>query len=339
MNLQSYLPAGQVFAFFGSESKEQYLIAEESLRAQFQQTEERLLRDGSYAYGSGYQFFGQVNNLALLAGEFGDGFGGEEFIDNILVQGAAFLGTNSPLPNSTNNTGIFDKQRSGTITYEIQSGDSPSYIAASFGISTNTLLWANNLNYWSVIKPGQKLTILPVSGILHEAKKGETLSNIVAKYKGDVKKTIVYNGLPANGIIQLGQEIIIPDGKKSIYYSQPSIQFASYYSGPYSGTSHNFPWGQCTWYVAQKRYVPWNGDAKYWLGNAQRYGFQTGSEPVAGAIMATNESWYGHVAYVEAVNGDMVTVSEMYGVPYWAKGKLRSRTLNKYNRVIRGYIY
>lgn len=320
-------------AFFEKEVRDQVLISEKSLKAQFQAMEEMLMIKGSYVYSSGYGFLNWDN-------EIDEGFGSLEGLSgNILVQGIAFLSPTIPTDN-VSSLYPFNKQRSGIITYEIQSGDTPSYIAASFGISTNTVLWANNLSYWSIIKPGQELVILPTSGVLHKVKKGETLSAIVKKYEGDTEKAIAFNGLPADGSVQPDQEVIIPDGRKAIsYYSQPIVQYASYYSGPYSGKSRAFPWGQCTWYVASKRYVPWSGHAKYWLANARSYGFQTGSEPVPGAIMATSESWYGHVAYVEAVNGDRVTISEMYGVPSWEKGKLKTRTLNKNDWRIRGYIY
>jgi len=327
-------------AFSEKETKDQVLISEESLKAQFQTMEEALIRKGSYVYSSALPAGGQGYGFLNWDNEIDEGWGGQERLTgNILIQGIAFLGPAMPTSNISSFY-PFNRQRSGVITYEVQSGDTPSYIAASFGISTNTVLWANNLSYWSIIKPGQELVILPTSGVLHKVKKGETLSKIVKEYKGDTEKAIAFNGLPADGSVQSDQEIIIPGGKKAVYYySQPTVQYASYYNGPYSGKSRSFPWGQCTWYVAQKTYVPWSGHAKSWLANARQYGFQTGSEPVAGAIMATSESWYGHVAYVEAVNGDRVTISEMHGVPYWKRGKLLTRTLNKNDWRIRGYIY
>ncbi|MCK4829949.1 LysM peptidoglycan-binding domain-containing protein, partial [bacterium] len=271
--------------------------------------------------------------------------GQERLTGNILIQGIAFLSPNSPSPSLINGSGIFDRQRSGLATYEVQSGDTPSYIAASFGISTNTLLWANDLSYWSIIKPGQKLVILPASGVLHEVTRGETLASIVSKYKGDFKKTVAYNGLPANGSIRSGQEIVIPEGKKPIAY-QPKTQYtyqSSKYIGPYGNKSRRFPWGQCTWYVAQKRLVTWSGHAKYWLGNAKAQGlpvcYGKSCEPKLGAIIATSESWYGHVAYIEAVNGNYITISEMHGIPYWNRGKIKTRVLNESDWRIRGYIY
>jgi len=192
------------------------------------------------------------------------------------------------------------------------------------------------LSYWNLIRPGDKLIILPTSGISYEVKRGDTLANITKKYKGNTEETLAFNGLPADGSIKSGQKLIIVDGKKAFNsYRQPATQLASYYKGPYSGKSHSFPSGQCTWYVAQKRYIPWGGNAKDWLYNAKRYGFQTGSEPAHGSIIVTKESWYGHVAYVEAVSGNNVTISEMS----MGHGIRHIRTLSKNDWRIRGYIY
>jgi len=287
-----------------------------------------------------YRFSAQVN-------DFDEGFGGGgEFNGNILLQGIAFLSPSNPSLNFINGGGIFDRARSGIITYEVRTGDIPSYIAASFGVSTNTLLWANNLSYWSIIKPGQKLVILPTSGVLHKIKKGETLAKITNLYKGDQLEVISFNGLPADGFIQVGQSLIIPNGKKPVYYSpRPRVQLASYYEGPYSGKSRRFPWGQCTWYVAQKRYVPWSGHAKYWLNNAAKLGYSVcwgrQCQPEVGSIISlAGNTWliklYGHVAYVEAVNGDWITFSEMN---YLGLGVKSVRTIHKNDWRIRGYIY
>lgn len=327
-----------VSAFLENKTKDsdQSLIVEESVKAQFEEIEKKLLEEGSYARSSDYYFLKQSNKVD-------NGFGGTGFTGNTVIGGIAFLGSNSP--SGVRNQEVFKKDRSGIITYTVQAGDNLSYIADSFDVSTYTLIWANDLNYYSTIKPGDELTILPTSGVLHTVKSGENLEDIVDKYEGELEKTIAYNGFPADGSIDPGQKVIIPGGEKARHYGS-GINYAAYYtgySGPYSGKSRNFPWGQCTWYVSQKRYVPWNGHAKYWLSNARMYGldvcFGKNCEPVPGAIIATNESWYGHVAYVEAVNGNYITVSEMHGVPYWRKGTRYVRTFKKGDWRIMGYIY
>ncbi len=67
----------------------------------------------------------------------------------------------------------------------------------------------------------------------------------------------------------------------------------------------DFPWGQCTWYVASLRDVTWGGDAWEWLIAAAARGKQEGIIPRVGAIVVfgpgNGYSPLGHVAYVESV--------------------------------------
>lgn len=79
-------------------------------------------------------------------------------------------------------------------------------------------------------------------------------------------------------------------------------------SGPFP---NHFSFGYCTWYVANKRYAPWFGNAIEWWPNARAYGYPEGQVPQVGAILVTNESGLGHVAYVESVSGSTFVVSEM----------------------------
>lgn len=70
--------------------------------------------------------------------------------------------------------------------------------------------------------------------------------------------------------------------------------------------------GQCVFYVASRRSVPSNwGNANQWLANARAAGWATGNVPRVGAIAWTGAGPFGHVAIVEAVNDNQVTVSDM----------------------------
>lgn len=233
-------------------------------------------------------------------------------------------------------------------TYIVKDGDTVSEIAQNFGVSVNTILWANEVDDVTEIKPGLTLFILPTSGVTHKVKKGDTIEKIAKKYEvEDVKQIIEFNDLPANGELEEGEEIIIPGGEKE----EPAALFArrDYIPGDVSvssstvisdknrGKGHSFPYGYCTWYVAQKRYVPWGGNAGAWLYNAKAYGYKTGKTPVPGAIVVTTEdAYYGHVAYVESVGSGTITISEMNYVGWGVKS---TRTLSQKSGVIRGYIY
>ena len=76
------------------------------------------------------------------------------------------------------------------------------------------------------------------------------------------------------------------------------------------------PWGmynrECVSYTAWKveqtyGHMPyWGGvgNANQWPGNAARAGIPTGSTPKVGSVAVWNVGYYGHVMWVEAVNGD-----------------------------------
>ncbi len=102
--------------------------------------------------------------------------------------------------------------RDGVETYIVAEGDTLSTIAARFGISMNTVLWANNLSSRSVLKLGQSLTILPVSGVVHTVKNGDNLTKIAAMYNSDAAGVLTANTLADAGAITVGQKLLIPGG-------------------------------------------------------------------------------------------------------------------------------
>lgn len=103
--------------------------------------------------------------------------------------------------------------RSGTISrYVVRQGDTLGVIAKMFGVSVNTIVWANNIR-GGVIKPGDELVILPISGVRHVFAKGDTLASIAKKYKADLGEILQYNGLSEDSALALGDVIIIPDGE------------------------------------------------------------------------------------------------------------------------------
>ncbi|MGC8827938.1 MAG: LysM peptidoglycan-binding domain-containing protein, partial [Anaerolineae bacterium] len=82
-------------------------------------------------------------------------------------------------------TTIPERPRLEIITYTVQAGDTVFGLAARFGISPETVLWANgDLEYHpDDLRIGQELIILPVSGVYHEVKAGDTLEKLAEKYQ------------------------------------------------------------------------------------------------------------------------------------------------------------
>jgi murein DD-endopeptidase MepM/ murein hydrolase activator NlpD len=105
------------------------------------------------------------------------------------------------------------------LEYEVVSGDNISSIAERFNVSVDTILWANDLNSKSSIKVGQKLVILPVSGISYKVKSGDTLSGLSARFNVNERDIVGFNKTNGDKLI-IGENIIIPGGKIS---SSPSV--------------------------------------------------------------------------------------------------------------------
>ena len=111
-------------------------------------------------------------------------------------------------------TNISEKPRAEVIEYEVQSGDTLSKVAEKFNISADTVKWANDLENADTIKPGQKLKILPVTGVAHTVKAGDTLDSVAKKYSTESQGILdfPFNDVPDDFKLKTGQVLIVPDG-------------------------------------------------------------------------------------------------------------------------------
>lgn len=171
--------------------------------------------------------------------------------------------------------------------------------------------------------------------ISYTVQNGDTISNIGWKY-GLKIATIKYQNNLTSDTIKPGQVLKLPPGDISAAQMKQLAVKPTPQARPGS-KSNAYPYGWCTYYVATRRYVPggW-GNARSWLSSARSSGYATGSAPAAGAIVVLNESWLGHVAYVESVSGSSITISEMN---YRGWGITSSRTISAYAGDVMGYIY
>ncbi|HSW87728.1 MAG TPA: LysM peptidoglycan-binding domain-containing protein [Candidatus Saccharimonadales bacterium] len=130
----------------------------------------------------------------------------------------------TPLPtkaiNENNQTNTFDTNISNSIrieviTYTVQQRDTINSVAKKFGISTQTIMWVNNLNS-QILAAGQKLEILPITGIAHKVVAGDTVNSLATKYHTDKQKIIDFPGNnfsnPETHSLIVGETLIIPDG-------------------------------------------------------------------------------------------------------------------------------
>ena len=123
-------------------------------------------------------------------------------------------------------------KRTEIIEHKVQDGETISAIALRYGVSAATILWENDLSSWSFIRPGDTLTILPVSGIRHKVKSGDNLIKIAKIYGGTIEEIVKFNTLKTDGSdIRIGERLIIPDGVK---HYQPTVTVAARTTPSYS---------------------------------------------------------------------------------------------------------
>ncbi len=139
-------------------------------------------------------------------------------------------------------TNISEKPRSEIIDYKVESGDTLSSIAQKFGISTDTIRWANNLTQDAIL-PGQILKILPVTGVAYKVKSGDTLESVAKKFFAEAQPILdfPFNDVPDDLSLKVGQLLIIPEGTPpEIKAPKPKPQYMA--QGP-SATAFAAPGG------------------------------------------------------------------------------------------------
>jgi surface antigen len=211
------------------------------------------------------------------------------------------------------------------LTYTVKDGDTISSLSANFNITSDTIKWANNITDENSIKPGSKLIILPVSGILYAGTGSDDIGELASRFQSNAALIDSFNSLDGKSPAE-GQNIVLPDGIKPSVVAPVARVAAtsSVKSGPaisYSlraSAGNNYSYGYCTWYVANRRYVASSlGNASQWPYNAPRAGMTVGNSPVAGSAGVTKSG--NHVVYIERVEGSTVYYSEMNGPAGWGR--------------------
>lgn len=114
-------------------------------------------------------------------------------------------------------TQISPKPRDRVMTYTVEKGDTLLTIANKFGISTDTIRWANNLSSDS-LTIGTELKIPPVTGMVHKVERGDSVYTIAKKYDTEAQKIVnfPFNDFanPETFSLVEGQMLIIPEGVK-----------------------------------------------------------------------------------------------------------------------------
>lgn len=209
----------------------------------------------------------------------------------------------------------------GITTYTGVAGDTIPAIAQRFGVTADTIKWANNL-VSDAVSPGQSLKIPSTDGVLYTVGSGDTVDSIAGRFQANAQRITSYNDLEISGIVA-GQQIVIPGGilpanerPGARPATSRSSNIASYRNATVAGNRYDY--GQCTWYAYNRRAElgrpvgSFWGNANTWAFFARNSGYAVSSTPSIGAVIQEGGGPYGHVGVVESIGDDgSVRISEM----------------------------
>ncbi len=209
---------------------------------------------------------------------------------------------------------IPERTRREIQVYAVQGGDTVLGIAGKFKVQPETLLWANPAleNNPDLLRINDQLRILPVDGVLHTVKAGDSLSALASTYKVDVAEIIAYesnNLSDANAPLIIGTDIVVPGGTKPYITRQVVGMGVTAVPVPssVSGATGNFGW-------------PSSGSISqnYWGGHpALDIASRTGAAVKAadgGFVTVAGGGWnggYGNHVIIDHGNGFVTTYAHL----------------------------
>ncbi len=234
---------------------------------------------------------------------------------------------------------------SALITHKIAAGDTVPLVSAKYGVSAQTLRWANNLTS-DALAPGADMIIPTVDGVVYVTKDGDTIDAVAQKYQSDKARIVSKNDLELTGLV-VGQRIVLPGGtlpenerpgyvapRRTVVTSGVAVAQGNPLYAAQAGNRYTY--GTCTWYAYNRRAQIGRQIGSFW-GNASSWAYAgaaagfgvTRGNPGVGDIMQ-NGGGAGHVAVVEEVRADgSIVVSEMN---YYSNGggwnRISYRTLD-----------
>lgn len=200
--------------------------------------------------------------------------------------------------------------------YVVRKGDTLGEIAGMFGVSINTVKWANNLSSAADVHIGDTLVILPVSGVERIIIKGDTLKSIARKYGADANEIATFNDLDPVAPLEIGSTLIIPGGEIAPAASNAVKSSARKISEPYLGGGGSV---QIGYYenpmpgaLITQGIHGWNGID---LGAARGTPIHAAADGIV--IVARGSGWnggYGNYAVITHDNGSQTLYGHMKSV-------------------------
>ncbi|GEP75280.1 CHAP domain-containing protein [Weissella thailandensis] len=195
--------------------------------------------------------------------------------------------------------------------YTVQSGDTLSTIASATDLSVDEIASANGVSDVNTIHVGETLKL--------DASAATATNTNVAPKADDTKAN---TEAPTESADTQAQQADTQTQKvektATTSTAQPTTMSTATHAAPtYSTAGNSYPAGQCTWFV--KNALSWVGNnwgnASGWGASAAAAGRTVDGQPSTGSVVvfaagSQGAGALGHVAVVDSVNGDSITISE-----------------------------
>lgn len=143
----------------------------------------------------------------------GGSLSGTSVVRSETVRGDILSSTATILPSNIGGEIVPSSSLSSEpINYTVQEGDSLSSIGQKFGISSDTIRFANDIKDNDLLAIGSELTILPVDGLKHKVEADDTVESLAKKYQASAQAIVDFNYLDEPYTLAVGQEVIVPGG-------------------------------------------------------------------------------------------------------------------------------
>lgn len=240
-----------------------------------------------------------------------------------------------------------------TVTRDVQEhtvveGETVDVLAEEYGISKDTVKWANNLTE-DTLEAGKVLKILPTDGVTYTVKAEDTVEKIAERYKVSPERLVLFNDLELTGVKE-GDSIILPSAElpeeerpgyvaprtmttRTTNTGTSKVATSSFRGG---AVGNKYARGWCTWYAYERRAQAgrpvgsfW-GNANTWVNSASRSGYLVNNTPAPGAVFQTRAGGYGHVGIIDSVDyaTGTVTYSDMNGLAGWGRVGTATTTIS-----------
>lgn len=147
-------------------------------------------------------------------------------------------------------TFVPDRPRNSVIQYEVQQGDTIFGIAQRFGLTPESIAWANERSIIGGLRPGRRVNILPIDGVYYQVTNPVTIQEIANRFGVQAFAIIdsEFNDfLSAQPDTQLpsGTWVVVPGGvAESITWSAPVTRTGSNAASGGSGAQISFGAGE-----------------------------------------------------------------------------------------------